>query len=116
MAKGFANAVNAVIKQANANAARCVCIWAALALREEGYGKNRIKRVLDNIIKYSKQSCGKTDIEEQVKHIENVTGLKIVWTSDMEVSVEDVEDWDDYDTEYDSDCDTENKEKENENE
>ena len=51
MAKGFSNAVNIVLRQANANAARCVCVWAALALREEGFDRNGIKRVLDSIIK-----------------------------------------------------------------
>ena len=92
MEKGFSNAVNIVLRQANANAARCVCVWAALALREEGFDRNGIKRVLDSIIKYSKQSCGKTNIQEQLEHIERVTGLKIVWATDDVVTVEELED------------------------
>ena len=103
MAKGFTNAVNAVLKQANANAARCVCVWAALALREEGFDRNGIKRVLDNIIKYSRLSCGKTDIKEQLDHIANVTGLRIVWKSDDKVEVEEIADWEDFDTEGEAD-------------
>lgn len=39
MAKGFAMAMAEVTKKAHANAARCCMVWAALALREEGYGK-----------------------------------------------------------------------------
>ena len=97
MAKGFANAVSSVLKQAHANAARCVCVWAALALREEGYGRKRIKRVLDNILKYSRQSLSKVDIKDQLDHLERVTGLRIVWTSDDVVTIEELEDWSDYD-------------------
>lgn len=103
MAKGFTNAVNVVLKQANANAARCVCVWATLALREEGYDRDGIKRVLDNIIKYSRLSCGKTDIKEQLDHIEKVTGLRIVWASDDTISVEQLDDWEEYETEDDGD-------------
>lgn len=98
MAKGFTNAVNVVLKQANANAARCVCAWAALALREEGFGKARIRRVLDNILKYSRQSCGKVDLQEQLEHLERVCGLRIVWASDDTVTIEDLEDGEQYDT------------------
>ena len=103
MAKGFTNAVNVVLKQANANAARCVCVWAALALREDGYDRDGIKRVLDNIIKYSRLSCGKVDIKEQLDHIEKVTGLRIVWASDDTISVEQLDDWEEYETEDDGD-------------
>ena len=35
-------------------------------------------------------------IEEQLKHLENVTGLKILWR-DEEMTIEGLEDWDDYD-------------------
>ena len=101
MAKGFTNAVNAVLRQANANASRCVCVWSALALREEGFDREGIKRVLDNIIKYSRLSCGKTDLQEQLDHIANVTGLRIVWKSDDKVEVEEIADWEDFDTEGD---------------
>ena len=103
MAKGFTNAVNAVLRQANANASRCVCVWSALALREEGFDREGIKRVLDNIIKYSRLSCGKTDIQEQLDHIANVTGLRIVWKSDDKVEVEEIADWEDFDTEGNED-------------
>lgn len=100
MAKnGFQNAVNAVMKRCNANAARCVCVWAALALREEGFERDGIKRVLDNILKYSRQSSSKVDINDQLDHIEKVTGLRIVWASDDTVTIEELEDWDNYDTE-----------------
>lgn len=95
--RGFANAVNAVIKQANTNATRCIPVWTALALREEEYGKVRIKRVLENIQKYSHTICEKSTIEEQIKHIENVVGLKIVWGSDDEISIEDIDDWEEED-------------------
>lgn len=99
MAKGFANAVNAVLKQANANAARCVCVWAALALREEGYEREGIVRVLNNILKYSRQSCGKVDIQDQLNHLAKACGLNIVWASDDTIRIEELDDWDDYDTE-----------------
>jgi len=99
MAKGFANAVNAVLKQANANAARCVCVWAALALREEGYEREGIVRVLNNILKYSRQSCGKVDIQEQLDHLSRVCGLNIIWASDDTIRVEELDDWEDFDTE-----------------
>ncbi|MCR5466793.1 MAG: hypothetical protein K6F11_08180 [Lachnospiraceae bacterium] len=96
MAKGFAQAVAAVTKQAHANAARCCMVWAALALREEGYGSKRIKRVLENIYKYAVTLNGKTTIEEQTEHIARVTGLRIVWKDGNKISIDDVEDWDEY--------------------
>lgn len=99
MASGFTKAVNAVLKQANANAARCVCVWAALALREEGYEREGIVRVLNNILKYSRQSCGKVDIQEQLDHLARVCGLNIIWASDDTVRIEELDDWDDFDTE-----------------
>ena len=96
MAKGFAMAVAEVTKKAHANAARCCMVWAALALREEGYGKTRIKRVLENIYKYATTLNGKTTIEEQTDHIAKVTGLRIVWKDNNKISIDEVEDWDDY--------------------
>ena len=96
-ANSFAKAVNAVRRQCNANAARCVCVWAALALREEGFEREQLKRVLDNIIKYSRQSMNHVDINDQLDHIERVTGLRIVWASDDVVTMEELEDWSDYD-------------------
>ena len=92
----FNKAVNEVIKRANANASRCVCVWAALALREEGLEGGDIKRILENILKYSKTTLGANDIDNQAKHIENVTGLRISWKTD-EVTIEDLEEWDDED-------------------
>ena len=106
MAKGFTNAVNAVIKQANASATRCICVWSALALREEGYDREGIKRVLDNIIKYSQVTRGKVDVKEQLDHIEKITGLRIVWKSDDKIEVEEIADWEEYDTEGEEDGDT----------
>lgn len=106
MAKGFSNAVNAVLKQAHANASRCICVWTALALREEGYGRHRIKRVLENILKYSRQSLNHVDIKDQLDHIERVTGLRIVWASDDTVRIEELEDWSDYDYPEEADNDT----------
>lgn len=85
--------INEITKKANANASRCVCIWAALALREEGFEGKDIKRVLENILKYSKTTLGNNDIENQAKHIENVTGLRIDWKKDDEVTIEELE-WD----------------------
>lgn len=92
----LAKVINEITKKANANASRCVCIWAALALREEGYEGKDIKRVLENIFKYSKTTLGANDIENQAKHIEKVTGLKINWTNDDEVTIEELE-WEDGD-------------------
>ena len=96
MAKGFAQAVAAVTKQAHANAARCCMVWAALALREEGYGKARIKRVLENIYKYANTLNGKSTIEEQTEHIAKVVGLHIVWTDSNTIRIDELEDWDEY--------------------
>lgn len=88
--------INEIIKRANMNASRCVCIWAALALREEGMEGEDIKRVLENILKYSKTTLGNNDIENQAKHIENVTGLRIRWTKDDEITIDELEmDYDD---------------------
>ena len=92
----LAKVINEITKKANANASRCVCIWAALALREEGYEGKDIKRVLENIFKYSKTTLGANDIDNQAKHIEKVTGLKIDWTNDDEVTIEELE-WEDDD-------------------
>lgn len=92
----FNKAVNEVIKRANANASRCVCIWAALALREEGLEGGDIRRILENILKYSKTTLGANDIENQAKHIEKVTGLRISWETD-DVTIEDLEEWEDED-------------------
>ena len=87
----LAKVINEITKKANANASRCVCIWAALALREEGYEGKDIKRVLENIFKYSKTTLGANDIENQAKHIENVTGLRIRWTKDDEITIDELE-------------------------
>ena len=88
--------INEIIKRANKNASRCVLIWAALALREEGMEGEDIKRVLENILKYSKTTLGNNDIENQAKHIENVTGLRIRWTKDDEITIDELEmDYDD---------------------
>lgn len=95
----YAKSVNNVIKMANTNASRCVLVWAALALREEGYGRKRMKRVLENIYKYAKTLGGRNTIEEQLKHIENTLGIRIVWNPNDELSIEDIEDWDDVDVE-----------------
>lgn len=96
MTKGFINAVNAVRKQERLNAAKCCVIWTALALREEGFGAKRIKRVLENLHKYAVTVTGTVTIDEQVKHIENVTGLKIHW-NDEHMTIDDIEDWEDDD-------------------
>ena len=93
----FAKAVNEITKRAHQNAARCILIWAALALREEGYGKERMKRVLDNIVKYSQQSISGTDIEEQMRHVERITGLRFVFTSENSITVEEIADLEQYD-------------------
>lgn len=93
----FAKSVNQVVKRANQNAARCVCIWAALALREEGMEGPQIRKVLENILKYSKTTLSQNDIENQARHIEKVTGLRINFTKDDEVTIEDLEEWDDED-------------------
>lgn len=90
MANNFAKTVNEIRKQANANAVRCIMVWSALALREEGFGGKRIKRVLMNIHKYANQLNGKATIDEQLAHIERVTGLKIVWTSENEITIEEM--------------------------
>lgn len=91
----FARTVNNVLKQSHANATRCCMVWAALALREEGYGRDRMKRVLENIHKYACTLNGKTTINDQLKHIENVTGLRIVWGDNDEIRIEDLEEWED---------------------
>lgn len=91
----FANTVNKLLKQSNANATRCCMVWAALALREEGYGRERLKRVLENIHKYACSLNGKTTINEQLDHIERVTGLRIVWEDDDTIRLEDLEEWED---------------------
>ena len=96
MSNQLSKAVNQIIKRANANASRCVCIWAALALREEGMEGSDIKRVLENILKYSKTTLGNNDIENQAKHIERITGLRIQWKNDDDLTIEELE-WDDED-------------------
>lgn len=93
----FAKSVNNVIKMANRNATRCVLVWAALALREEDMDGPQIKKVLENILKYSKTTLSQNDIENQAQHIEKVTGLRINFTKDDEVTIEDLEEWDDED-------------------
>ena len=92
----FAKSVNNVIKMANRNATRCVLVWAALALREEDMDGPQIKKVLENILKYSKTTLSQNDIDNQARHIEKVTGIRIDYKSD-EVTIEDLEEWDDED-------------------
>lgn len=99
MKNHFANTVNSLLKQANTNATRCIMVWCALALREEGFGGKRIKRVLESVHKYAMAINGKATIDEQLAHIENVTGLKIVWNDDDSISIEDCEEWEDEDGE-----------------
>lgn len=91
----FSKAVKAVTEQAHANATRCIMVWCALALREEGFGRVRIKRVLENIHKYAMTINGKATIDEQLKHLETITGLRIVWTNSNEIKLEDIEEWED---------------------
>lgn len=92
MAKNqLAYAINETLKRANRNAARCVMVWAALALREEGYGKKRIKRVLEKIHKYAETTNGRNSIEEQLKHIERTVGLRIVWTEENEITIDEID-------------------------
>jgi len=94
MAKNsFSRTVNVILKQAHANATRCCMAWTALALREEGFGKERLKRVLENIHKYACTLNGKSTINEQLAHIEKITGLRIVWDDDDEIRIEDCEEW-----------------------
>lgn len=90
MANNFAKIVNEIRKQAHANAVRCIMVWSALALREEGFGGKRIKRVLIKIHKYANQLNGKTTIDEQLAHIERITGLRIIWTSENEITIDEV--------------------------
>ena len=91
MAKNsFARTVDKLTKQAHANATRCIMVWCALALREEGFGSKRIKRVLESIHKYADQVNGKTTIDEQLAHIERITGLRIIWTSENEITIEEI--------------------------
>lgn len=90
MAKGFANTVAMITKQAHANAARCCMVWAALALREEGYGKARIKRVLENIYKYANTLNGKNTIDDQLNHIAETIGLRIVWNEENTITIDEI--------------------------
>lgn len=86
MANSQAKMITAITKRAHANAARCIMVWCALALREEGFGSKRIKRVLEAVHKYAVAVTGKVSIEEQLDHIERVTGLRIRWGSPDDVT------------------------------
>lgn len=100
MAKNnFANAVNVVLKQAHANSTRCILVWATLALREEGFGRKRIKRVLDSIHKYANTLNNKNTIENQLQHIEKTLGLRIVWRNDDEITIEEIEEMEGFEDE-----------------
>lgn len=96
-ANSFARTVDKLTKQAHANATRCIMVWTALALREEGFGRVRIKRVLENIHKYACTLNGKTTIDDQLRHIESITGLKIVWRNDDTITIDELEEWEDED-------------------
>ena len=89
--KHMLKAINAVRDQQRAMAAKCFMYWVALALREEGYGKSRIKRVLENVHKYAATMNGKSSLEEQERHIANVCGIKIEWSTDNTLTVEEIE-------------------------
>ena len=52
MNKVLINAVKNERKRATADAAKACVVWMALALREEGYGAERIARVLKAVHKY----------------------------------------------------------------
>ena len=96
----LAKMIKEVQRRSHHNAARCICVWAALALREEGYGKDRIKRVLENIRKYATLTLsGDINIDEQIQHIANVTGLRIVQREEGEITIEEIEEAEKYDTE-----------------
>ena len=98
--RGLSNTINIVLKQAHANATRCIMVWCALALREEGFGRVRIKRVLEAIYKYANTTNnGKVSIEDQLKHIENTLGLRIVWTNEDTITIEEMEEAEKYATE-----------------
>lgn len=62
--------------------AKACCVWIVLALREEGYGPQRLQRVLGNVLKYVKATTdGSIDIDEQREHIRRTTGINIKYDS-----------------------------------
>jgi len=95
MNKVLINAIKRERKQATMDAAKACVVWMALALREEGYGAERIARVLKAVHKYSQTVVGGIAIEEQLEHIRNVTGLVINW-NDNEMTIEGLEEWENY--------------------
>lgn len=97
MNKVLINAIMRERKQATMDAAKACVVWMALALREEGYGADRIARVLKAVHKYSQSVIGGIAIEEQLKHIENVTGMRITW-KDEEMTIDGLEEWPDEET------------------
>lgn len=100
MKNHLAKAIADVTKRANANATLCTLVWAALALREEDVGGEQLRRILENIKKYARLTVGgEIDIDDQLKHIENVTGLRICWKKDYEITIEEIEEAEQYETE-----------------
>ena len=95
MNKVLINAIKRERKQATMDAAKACVVWMALALREEGYGAERIARVLKAVHKYSQTVVGGIAIEEQLEHIKKVTGLVINW-NDNEMTIEGLEEWENY--------------------
>lgn len=100
MANNIMKAAKEIDRLAKRRACKCVVVWAALALREEPEfnqdteeSRAKIRRVLRNIHKYASTLTGPTSIDEQVKHVEKVCGFKIVWKDDMELSIDDIYDW-----------------------
>lgn len=96
MNKSLVNALKNEYRRGIKDSSKACAVWVALALREEGFGGERIGKVLMAMHKYSQTVVNGVAIEEQIKHIESVTGLKIRWEED-DLTIEGLEDWEDYD-------------------
>ena len=72
-------AYDAGFRQAKIISARAIYVWTCLALRNEGYGKDRLVRFLDNLKQYIGVTTqeGGTNIVEQRDFLYKQTGLYI---------------------------------------
>lgn len=77
--KAYASLYKEGQKSATKVTARFCAAWLILALRHEGFGKKRIKRVLDCFFSYVKRCTdNEIPIDEVFAHVKSVCGIEFI--------------------------------------
>lgn len=90
--KALVNAMKNVYRTAERNTTRnivrFVLTWVILALREEGFGQTRLKRVIDRVLHYSERYVdGDLNMEQMMRHNTTTTGIEFAEGKDGRTEV-----------------------------